>query len=334
MTSLRNLLTILLLNVLMEGVLAQTCCSGGVPISNSLGFSAVDQGVLQLNLSADLNVLTRLFEESNRLIDQDRQRTTQSLNLRAAYTLSTRWAAEMFVPIVKQTRKINAPQQGTIDFQSSFGVGDPVFLLIYDVIKTALLWRVGVGPQVPLGRTNFKSDRGLLLVEDLQPGSGAWDAIFFSSFLFANDRRPTRSVFLNTIYTRTGKNPNSRDGAQTYQFGRELQVIAGVGDQVLVANQLWNVGFGARYRNAQRDRIDGFANSGTGGQFLFSRANIAWVLPQGEFSLMAEVPIFTRVNETQLASSYLLNVGYTRRISWRAKPVHDEINNQSFKFKK
>ena len=168
-----------------------------------------------------------------------------------------------------------------------------------------------------------------MLVEDLQPGSGAWDIVFFSSLIYANDRRPTRSVFFNTIYTRTGENPNSREGAQTYQFGRELQVMAGVGDQILMASQLWNVGFGARYRNALRDRIDGFSNSGTGGNFLFSRANLAWVFPQGEISVLAEMPIYTRVNETQLASRFLLNVGYTRRISSQAKKIHDQINDQS-----
>jgi hypothetical protein len=188
--------------------------------------------------------------------------------------------------------------------------------VIYDVVKTPFLWRLGLGPQIPLGRTDVKNSRGLLLVEDLQPGSGAWDALIFMSAIFTAYRRPSRSGFVNGIYSRAGKNPNSREGAQTYQFGNELQLILGVSDQFLALGQMFDVGIGARYRKAERDRIDGFANTGTGGKFVFSRIQLGLALPVTEITLSAEVPIYTKVNETQLASSYLLNVSFLRRIAW------------------
>ncbi|NND34193.1 MAG: hypothetical protein HKN76_16520 [Saprospiraceae bacterium] len=296
-------------------LMSQTCCSGGVPVSNSLGFSVEEKGILQISLSADLNILSSLYTGTQLLDDRQRQRTTQSFNFRASYTIDRKLAIETFIPIIHQTRKITSVL-GNVDLESSFGVGDPVVLMIYDVSQSALSWRVGFGPQIPLGRTNIKNDRGLLLVEDLQPGSGAWDAIFFSSVVFTPYRRPSRNAFLNIIYSLTGRNPDSREGAQTYQFGNDLQFIAGVGDQFALSNQIFQAGVGARYRSAARDEIDGFENSGTGGQFLFARLNMGWILPKLKIHMTAEIPVFTQVNETQLASSFLLNLALHKRISW------------------
>jgi hypothetical protein len=40
---------------------AQTCCSGGVPLSGNMGFAGAGKGTLQMELSYDLNYLSRLL---------------------------------------------------------------------------------------------------------------------------------------------------------------------------------------------------------------------------------------------------------------------------------
>ena len=305
---------------------AQTCCSGGVPISSNIGFNSDDAQTLQLSFTTDFNVLKSLYSGTEKLDDGLRKRTTQSYLIRGAYTFSSRLSIETSVSLVRQTRKIYGRNEN-IDFQSTFGIGDPVILIIYDVIKGPFNWRVGLGPQVPLGRTNLLSDRGLFLVEDLQPGSGAWDAIMFSSLSITSFLRPTNTLFLNAIYSSTGANNDSRGGRQTYEFGNDLQLISGISDQFVWFGQILSPSIGLRFRAANRDAIDGIANSGTGGTFLFLRGGLSLdVSNDYRLSLNGELPIYTRVNETQLATSYTINLSLYKRFSFR-KDTNDSFPN-------
>ena len=295
----------------------QTCCSGGVPISSNIGFNSERARTLQLSFTTDFNVLKSLYSGSEQLDDGFRKRTTQSYLIRGAYALTNRFSVETSLSLVRQTRKIYGINEN-IDFQSTFGLGDPVVLFIYDVFQGPVNWRVGVGPQIPLGRTDLLSDRGLFLVEDLQPGSGAWDAIMFSSILISSSKRPTNTFFLNGIYSSTGVNNESRDGLQSYEFGNDLQIITGMSDQFLMLGQLIAPSLGLRFRTAARDAIDGIVNSGTGGTFLFLRGGLGIDLSKDyRISFNGELPIYTRVNETQLATSYTLNLSLYKKFNFQ-----------------
>jgi hypothetical protein len=298
----------------------QTCCSGGVPVSANLGFASADQGTVIMSANVDFNILKSLYTGSRSLEDNLRKRTTTSYLFRASYSLSNRAAIEGFFSVVRQTREIYTNQSST-DFESTFGLGNPVFLLIYNVIQDGFTWRIGAGPQIPLGASDRKNDMGLFLVEDLQPGSGSWDIILFSSFEFPLRARPSGLFYLNSLISQNGTNPDSRGGNQSYKFGNDIQVIGGYGDQVLIANQIITPGIGLRYRTAGRDRIDGFPNSGTGGKFIFLRVSNGMALPRdmGNFILNVELPIYIHVNETQLAPTFVFNLGWSHTFSARRK---------------
>jgi len=299
---------------------AQTCCSGGVPVSANLGFQSADSQVTQIGVSADFNFLRTLKVGTETLDDDQRLRTTQSYILRAAHTWHPKWTAEIFLPVIRQTRRI-ADISGGVDRESTFGIGDPVALLIYKLTDKLVTWRIGLGPQIPIGSTTQTNQRGLFLVEDLQPGSGAWDVIAMSSLEIPLASRPSALVYANTILSLTGSNNDARQGLQTYEFGNDIQATLGYSDQVLLGSTILQPGISLRYRHAESDRVDDSDLPGTGGDFIFTRLSTS--LPIGQkgssMNLNVEFPIWSRVNDTQLAPSLVLNVGWFHRIDHKTK---------------
>jgi len=310
----RSLIYLLFLCYSTE-LLAQTCCSGGVPVSSNLGFQSEEAKIWQLSVSADFNFLKTLKSGSETLDDDQRLRTTQSYILRSAYSLNSRWTIEGFLPLVRQTRRITS-LNGSEDKESTFGLGDPVALLIYNVINKGVVFRLGAGPQIPLGGHNQTNSRGLILLEDLQPGSGAWDLILMASLEYSLKNRPSSTLYLNAITSRTGVNPESRGGAQSYEFGNDIQLIGGISDQVLLFNQIFSSGVSVRYRHANRDLVNSNELPGTGGDFFFGRASVGIPFPKlkSSFNINVEFPLWSSVNETQLAPSFVLNFGWFKKI--------------------
>ena len=302
----------------LSGLISQSCCSGGVPVSSNLGFQSTESGMLQYSIGADFSFLRTLKNGSNTLDDDQGLRTTQSYLVRSAYSFSDRFSAEIFLPFVRQTRRITS-LLGNVDRDATFGIGDPVLLGFYKLVNKSVIIRIGAGPQIPLGSTQQRNSRGLILLEDLQPGSGAWDLISMVTLEFLPAQRPTAILFLNTIYSQTGVNDQSRGGNQTYEFGNDLQVISGYSEQIILFNRIINPGINLRYRWADRDQVDSGNVPGTGGQFLFTTISLG--IPtngsKSDFNVNLELPLWTKVNETQLAPTFRINFGWSSVISTR-----------------
>ena len=310
-----------------SGLLAQTCCSGGVPVSSNLGFDQGSQGLLQLSIGADFNKLATLYDGSTSLKDELRLRTTQSYIARAAYNINDRFGIEGFLPLVRQTRAIQT-NGGAEDIEATFGIGDPIVMLYYDVVQSPLNLRVAAGPQIPLGSYTEQSSRGLTLLEDLQPGSGAWDLVFMTSLQYQSIKRPTMSLYLNGILSITGANKNSRNGLQTYEFGDDIQLIAGLNDQTLLFGRVVNPGISMRYRKAQRDKINNMDGTGTGGEWLFGRLSLGIeFIKQSLLTFNYELPVYTFVNETQLSPDRIVNISWSKTIDLSKKNKIQNIIN-------
>lgn len=312
------LLSAITILVCCQYTFGQTCCSGGVPISSNLGISNTGAGTLNVGIAADLNVLRSLYSGGEKLTDDQRQRITQSTNLRASYSFSQRLLLESYLPIVYQSRKISTATQD--DLQSSFGVGDGILIAIYDLVKQPVQIRAGLGLQMPLGSTTVHNGSGLLLVEDLQPGSGAWDVIG----LWQIQYQPLASMqayHLNIMRSQNGINEQSRGGTLAYQFGNDWQVTAGLSHQFFLVDEIWQLGLHLRHRSVHRDRINGQEIAGTGGAFLFGGVDLSWIDESYRAIIKLEYPIKTRVNETQLASSTLLHIGFSRSINTQKSPT-------------
>jgi hypothetical protein len=294
----------------MLSLTAQTCCSGGIPLSNNIGMALLEKGNLQLGINYDLNHLNTLKVGSKTLDANSRLRITHSLLLNAGYSISDRFAVEGLFTWVNQRRKIT--QFGNKNLDQTRGVGDAVVLIRYNfpgIFGDQTDWSVGLGSKIPLGSSTEVSDQGITLNADLQPGSNAWDIIYWSSFATPVKSRPSLVLFGRIIYRDTGINSSYLE-TSSYRFGNEMQTYLGLSDQFLALNTIVVPSLSVKYRHATQDKIDGFRLDNTGGNWInlipsFSfniNANIV-------FNATAELPLYSNVDGTQLTPTSRITTG-------------------------
>ena len=146
---LKYFLVLIYLNALktMPGY-SQTCCSGGVPLSGNIGFEGASSGTLQMEFSYDLNYLATLKTGSEIFRDETRQRITQSILMKAGYSVSSWFAMDALFSYVFQGRKIFYGDQ--IHQVNTHGPGDAVLMakfILSRVSETGTELQLGLGPK-------------------------------------------------------------------------------------------------------------------------------------------------------------------------------------------
>lgn len=309
---------------------AQTCCSGGIPLSNNIGLPLLEKGTIQIGLNYDYNNLNTLNFGSEKLDDDSRLRITHSILLNTSYAITNHFSAEGLFTWVNQRRNIS--QFGNENLDQTSGIGDAVLLLKYDVSKlfpkiigknSSL--QFGIGTKVPFGSSTETNNQGITLNADLQPGSNAWDAIFLGSFSSSFNFRPSLLLNIKTIYRNTGTN-NSYFGNNTYKFGNEFQGFLSFSDQFMFLKTLLiNLSISFKYRDAQLDQIGGFDLDNTGGNWTSVIPNFSVDIKSNiSFSTKAEIPIYNHVDGTQLTPTYRITTGLLFKI--KPKPSLSIIN--------
>ena len=300
---------ILVLLIFNHNSYSQTCCSGGVPLSVNIGLPASEKGSWQFSLSYDYNQLKTLKSGDTELDDNLRERLTQSILFQTGYTFNNRLSADLFLSYVRQERHIftNIGTNSTI----TNGIGDGVLLIKYNILPehattTAL---VGIGPKIPFGVTDKTSENGIALPADLQPGSGAWDAVFWATFSRSLGFRPSMSVSVTSTYRATGVNPDYL-GSIEYEFGNDLQIITGIADQFVIGGAIWDPSVSFRYRKAQKDKNNGVEIEATGGEWVFLIPGLRYSFNQNmALNISMEIPLYSFVNNTQLTPTSRFTVG-------------------------
>ncbi len=294
---------------------SQACCSGGVPLGGSLGLGTAENKSLQFLLTYDYNLLNDLFDGSDRLQDNTRSRTTHSALLEVNYGLSSRFSIIGVIPFVRQERSIRS-FGGKEDFTSTNGLGDAVFLIKYRILDPVKRhhteWVVGAGPKISTGINNLTNNDGLILVADMQPGSGSLDGIFYSYFQIRQMFHPNLSMMTVATLRWSGQN-TSYNRTQTYRFGNDFQLNLGLSYNFFA---YWPIDLFAytRYRYQKADLIDNFVFPGSGGQYVYAIPgfNIHF-RPNMSVRLSGDIPVYRRLQGTQLTTSYKLTaaISYT-----------------------
>lgn len=290
-------------------VYAQTCCSGGVPLSANIGLPSSEANSFQFSLSYDLNRLRTLKAGNEKLEDQRRERLTYSILVEIGYSINDRFAVDIFFSHIRQERHIFTPQ-GTNSTITN-GIGDGVLLLKYNFTpnngKTSFL--VGLGPKFPLGTTSKTSDGGFALPADLQPGSGSWDVIYWMSFSRSLGFRPSMSFSATSTLRSTGINKDYL-GSIEYEFGNEFQLIVGLADRLTSGKSVWDPSLSFRYRKAGRDSNNDVSIAATGGEWVFLMPGLKYYpKPHVSLSATVELPLYSFVNNTQLTPTNRFTVG-------------------------
>ncbi len=299
------------------GSTAQSCCSGGVPVSSNLGLPGSEKGVLQMSLAYDLNVLNTLQDGTRRLDDRSRNRSTHSGLLELGYSWSKRWSTDLFFSFLQQERTITQNGRQT-DFDQATGLGDAVALVKYRAYyraQGATVVHVGLGAKIPLGGFDRVDERGILLSADLQPGSGAWDGILWGQLTQQLGFRPSMSVLATTTIAIKGENPVFNND-ETYAFGDEWLLALGLSDRLFIAKQLFDPSLLLRYRTVNADFRNGTELPSTGGHWLFLNPGISWWMGKNiSFNANFELPVYANLEGTQATPSYRINLG----MYWRLK---------------
>ncbi len=306
-----------IINVLVfTQINAQTCCSGGIPLSNNIGLSQEEKGTIQIGLNYDYNNLNTLNSGTETLNDNSRLRITHSILLNTNYSITNRFSVEGLFTWVNQRRKIS--QFGNENLDQTSGIGDAVLLLKYNFPK--LLGEesniaIGLGTKIPLGSSTEINDQGIRLNADLQPGSNAWDIIYWTSFSKNFSFRPSFTLSSRAIYRSTGTNNTYFDNS-SYKFGNEFQGFISFSDQFILFKTLTTPSISFKYRNARQDKIDNFDLDNTGGNWISVIPNFSINLNSNLiFSTKAEIPIHNNVDGTQLTPTYRITTGLLLKIS-------------------
>lgn len=301
---------------------AQTCCSGGVPLSNSLGLDISEKGTLQIGLNYDYNNLNTLNNGTENLNDDSSLRITHSILLNAGYSISNRLASEVLFTWINQRRKIS--RFGNENLDQTSGIGDAVFLLKYNfpkILGKNSAFNLGLGVKIPLGSSTETNDIGITLNSDLQPGSNAWDVVYYSMQSKKLNFRPSLNVFSRLIYRSTGTNDSYLESLE-YQFGNEFQAFLGFSDQFVLFNTLSNPSISFKYRSAEKDTINGIDLENTGGKWVYIVPNFSInITPTIAFNTRAELPIYSYVNGTQLTPTLRVTSGLLFKISTNKKKL-------------
>ena len=294
------------------------CCSGGVPVSGTIGASTSDKGQTKLSLIYDLNVLNDLFEQRVNLNDKSRERRTHSILTEINYGFTDRISFTGLLSFVRQERRIQAIS-GFDNNTFTRGVGDAMLLFKYRIIRASLTknvqWSIGLGPKIPLGSSTKVDNQGISLPADLQPGSGAWDALFWTVFdryhLFVKNLTFTSMI----TYRLTGVNQTYL-GDERYRFGNELAVNIFPTYRLNTNWMMFDFGLGVRYRNQIEDQFNDQYFPNSGGDFISVIPNFALnPSPNLAFKISANLPVYRNVSGTQLTTSYK----FSAALSWKFK---------------
>ena len=114
--------------LIFSGAHTQTCCSGGIPISNYIGLPQLNKSSVQVGLSYDFNTLRTLKNGDEQLDDRDRTRNTHSILLRGGIQISSTLSVDVTLPYAFLSRNIHNGQ-GQYDRSRSRGLGDPIILM-------------------------------------------------------------------------------------------------------------------------------------------------------------------------------------------------------------
>lgn len=312
------LCSIFCLSISDKHVYSQGCCSGGVPISSNLGLGAGEIGTLQFQFTYDQNTLRDLLFEDQRLDDNRRKRNTRSLILETSYDINKAFSLSGLFAFVRQERIIQT-QSASEDITVNNGVGDGIILLRYNFLYGTKHpdadFMLGAGPKFPFGKADFTDNRGITLPADLQPGTGAWDAMFWTNFTRRAFIRESLSLNMTATYRATGINPDF-NGSQEYEFGNEFQVQVGIQDQWLLGSLLLDPMLGIQYRTVSEDKINGNVFENTGGHWVNLRPGLNVNLTQySSLRITSSLPIYRYLEGTQLSTSYRFAITYYQSIS-------------------
>ncbi|MEO5618081.1 MAG: hypothetical protein ABIS67_09935 [Candidatus Eisenbacteria bacterium] len=298
-------------------VLAQSCCSPATTPSDAINHPAPPAGKLQIGIYAEHYALAggrRGTEDFT--YPGDRHSSAQIATLSGYFGVTNRFAVAGLVPFNRRTRS-DVATTGERVARKSTGLGD-VSLLGYANLLSRLSrreWTVGAGVKLATGMSRAEDGSGEL-PQELQPGTGANDGLFTSTYSQALGPF-TASAGLTWRITGTLTkieviSGSSEEVRRQYRFGNEVLYGTSV---AWSPDAVWGFEFDVRGRHAEPDEgtrlnADGTTTGvretlpSTGGERVWLAPTLRFVLPETKaaVSLGVLVPVYENLRGSQLGS--------------------------------
>jgi hypothetical protein len=232
-----------------------------VPILTFIDVSAIEKGDFFISYTAENHKINDLVSGSDDVNDETgRNRNSFSQVLSASYAFSDHWSVSALVSYVKHDREIGSSFIGKT---TSSGIGDSVILARYSPLLITPFSRhelsLGLGLRIPTGEDNFVSDNGFTISEDMQPSTGAFGEILWTSYSYAFNQAATVRLATTASYTFNEENDRK------YAFGNEFNFAVSIGQSL---GTRFSYSATLRYRTTRADRRLGFPIPNTGGKWL------------------------------------------------------------------
>lgn len=292
---------------------AQTCSCAGAPLLGAQSSGAEGRGNLLVGVTYEFNQITDLFSGSTEITNDSADRNTQSTLLEINYGITDRLSATGTFSYVRKERSSGLSTPGSTQTATTSGIGDGLFLFRYTVLPQTLWNRyriaVGGGAKVPLGSTSINNPNGRRFNADMQPGTGAWDGVIWSSVGMNFLPASAMSLSLTNSFRATGSNERFVEG-DDYQFGNELISILGLSGSFSFTDRL-SYTLNLRYRSTSSDERNDVTQPNTGGKW-FTLIPDLYISTSDRTSLKlsGQVPLYQDLNGLQPTTSYALSASF------------------------
>jgi len=284
---------------------AATCSCAGVPLLTYINTAATEKGQLFFNYTTEYHQISDLVSGSTDVPDETgRNRNSLSHLLSASYALTDHWSFSAMVSYVKHNRKIGSSFLGKT---TTSGIGDSIILARYTPLFITPFSRhelsLGLGARIPTGEDDYGN--GITLSEDMQPSTGAWGEILWTSYSYAFNQAATLQASVSANYTFNEENDRK------YAFGDEFNFAFGFSHTI---GTRFGYSAALRYRSTLADRRFGFEIPNTGGQWLdFIPAVQYTITDRLSAGLSGRIPVVRELNgvlQFTTSYSYALSLTY------------------------
>jgi hypothetical protein len=299
-------LIIVMMLSMIDIAISQGCCTAGTSSLGGVDRSVIAKDNLSVMLGFDYNYLGSAYNSRNEISDPlNRTATVSYFSFQLEYGISEKVSVMGITNFNIRERNITVTSvvddtQQELTFNGQ-GFGDIVLLGKYEIITpnffSPLALAIGGGVKLPTG--NFRvEDNGTRLAIDLQPGTGATDALLWS-YLSNSFRSINLLLYGNLLYRYPGTN------LEGYRVGDELLVVLGADYGV---TEYFSLTLQLRSRFAEPDFAGGRKLPSTGSTSYDLYPYLNYI--EGKFSLRiyTQIPLYRNMRGIQLTVSQVLAV--------------------------
>ncbi len=318
-----TLLFLLIISLSISQLSAQTCCTAGAPVSSFYGIQSGVKNTWTLNLGYEFKAINLLIDQNERLVNDPRKRSGQSLSAKIDYILNNNWSFSAVLPLVQQSRQTVSANE------SSIGLGDLLLVSQYQFFKkNDYTLGLSGGIKIPIGQRSHTDGSAIFLSPDMQSGSGSIDWIARINMIKEHFLFPFLTSAFEFSYRDNGVNDSfgstSNFAGRRFGFGDEWVSMLSFNYQWITSKGNFIPDLSFRYRHQARNVEENSTGPNSGGNWWSLPLGISFQPdPQKSLRLYTEIPLFQQLNGLQITTSF--TVGVQLRYTLNNKKTPTEI---------